>query len=88
MFNFGFSQPQQFMDAWTKLAKQQVERMEAMTAELAKLEGQSITRAHDAVDEAAKLMKESMSYASQLSAEWRKLGFEAISKSADAVTGA
>lgn len=86
MFVPGFTQPQQFFEMWTAAAKEQTARMEQLNAEMAKLQGQNVERAQQAIDECAKLMKESLSYALTLSNDWRKLGIEITRKTAQGMT--
>lgn len=87
MFMPGFSQPQQFFELWTKAAKENLARLETLSAQMQKLQGQGIDRAHEAIDESAKLMKESLTYAQTLGLEWQKLTLETI-KTSTTVPGA
>jgi hypothetical protein len=86
MFIPGFTQPQQFLEMWAKAAKDQMDRMEQLGEQLGKVQGQSVERAQQAIDESAKLMKESMSYALTLSNEWRKLGIDITRKTTQGMT--
>jgi hypothetical protein len=87
MFSNAFTQPQQFVDTWNRLAKQQLDRLETLAEQMAKLQGQHVERAHEAIDESAKLMKESITYANQLASEWRKLSIESTRKATEMVGG-
>lgn len=86
MFVPGSSQPQQFFDVWSQLAREHLARLESLSEQVGKLQGQGVQRAHQAIDESAKLMKASMDYATELGAEWRKLGLEATRKTAEIMT--
>ena len=86
MFMPDFTQPQQFMQMWTQAAKDHLDRLEQLSDQLAKVQGQGVERAQAAIGESAKLMQESMSYALNLSNEWRKLGLEMSKKSAASVS--
>ncbi len=85
MFSNPFVQPQQFLDVWVKMTNEQVARMDQMAEQLHKLNGQTVERTREAIDETARLMKESLSYATQLSTEWRKITLDATKKAADMV---
>lgn len=65
--------PQQWMNFWKKASDDQLQRMQTMGDEWAKLEGKGFEQWSIAVDEMAKLTKESLAYTGQLAAEWRKL---------------
>ncbi len=80
-----FTQPQQFFEVWTEMAKAHVERMEQLGVELAKLQGQNVERAQTAIDESAKLMKASLEAGNQLANEWRKIGVEMTRKATASV---
>ena len=85
MFMPGFTQPNVFFDLWTRAAKEHVERIEQLSDQLGKAQGQGVERAQQAVDESAKLMKESLSYALTLSSEWRKLNLELVKKTSESL---
>jgi hypothetical protein len=80
MFMPNFTQPQHFVEIWTQAAEANLERLEQLSEQLAKVQGQGVERARAAIDESAELMKESMTYALTLGDEWRKLGFEMTKK--------
>ncbi|MBK6514581.1 MAG: hypothetical protein IPM79_32810 [Polyangiaceae bacterium] len=84
MFPGSFTQPQQFVDAWTKMTAEQVARFEQMTAQYEEMQQKAMERAFEAIDESARLMKESLSYATKLSDEWRKITVENGKKAAAA----
>jgi hypothetical protein len=87
MFPNAFTQPQQFSETWTRMAKEQLARLEGLAEQMAKLQGQHVERAQEAIDESARLMKESISYANQLGAEWRKLSLETTRKATEMMGG-
>lgn len=87
MFPTAFTHPQQFFDTWNRMAKDQLVRLEALSEQMTKLQGQHVERAHEAVDETAKLVKESLQYTSQLATEWRKLGLETTRKATEMMGG-
>lgn len=84
MFPGSFSQPQQFVDAWTKMTAEQLARFEQMTAQYEEMQQKAMERAFEAIDESARLMKESLTYATKLSEEWRKISVENGKKAAAA----
>lgn len=86
MFMPNFTQPQQFVEMWAQAAKANVERLEQLSEQLAKVQGQGVERAQAAIDESAKLVKESLSYALTLGNEWRKIGIEMTKKAAQSVS--
>ena len=81
MFMPGFTQPQQFFDAWARAAREQLERMEQLQTEMQKAQGQGVEHAQRAIDESAKLMKESLSYGLELSTAWQKLAIDMAKQS-------
>jgi RPA family protein len=79
------SQAQQSVrNPWTDVAERELERMEAFTKELERLERENAERAQKAVDEMARLTKESIEHAMKLTDEWRRLAMETWKRSADA----
>lgn len=83
MFTHPFVQSQQMLETWNKLTAEQLGRMQQMTAEVQKLQGQAVTRAREAIDETARLMKETLDYAQSLAAEWQKITVETVTKAAE-----
>ncbi len=86
MFGANFTQPQQFLEAWTKMSAEQMARIEKMTSEYEGLQEKALARAIEAIDESSRLFKESLTYAARLSDEWRKVTIEAGKKAAEATT--
>lgn len=83
MFWTGFTGTNQVGGAFAKLWKEQLERLEAMTKEMDRLEDQGVTRVREMMGESAKLAEESLAYGHKLSAEWRKVSLEAAKKTAE-----
>jgi hypothetical protein len=79
-------QVQQAQQAAAKMMEDQLDRMQAFQAEIAKLEAKGVEQARQAIDEAARLWKESLSYGAQLGAAWRNLAIDATRRSVDAMT--
>ena len=79
-------QAQQAQQAAAKMMEDQLDRMQAFQAEIAKLEAKGMEHARQAIDEAARLWKESISYGAQLTAAWRNLAIDATRRSVDAMT--
>lgn len=81
MFENVISQSQQFWSGvgsgWAELWREQLERIDAATEEVAKLQEQGTARAEQAIDELATLGKASLEHAQRLSTEWRRVGMEA-----------
>jgi hypothetical protein len=65
---------------WTKLMTDAVGRAQSFSDQYVALEGQMMTRAHEAITTWAQLTHEALSYGVQLSTEARKIGFEAARK--------
>jgi len=86
MFTNPFVQSQQFLDLWAKATQEQIARMDQMSEQLHKMQGQAVERTREAIDETARLMKESLAYSTQLSTEWRKISLDATKKAADLYT--
>jgi hypothetical protein len=86
MFSNPFLHPQQIFETWSHLAKDHLTRLEALGAQMEKLQGEQVRRAQEAIDETAKLVKEGIAQSHQLASEWRKLGFETSRKAAGAAT--
>lgn len=76
MFFPQFTQPQQFFAAWTKMATENLTRLEALEAQMKEVENQNAERATEAIDEAAKLMKASLTYWQDMSQAWRAQSME------------
>lgn len=85
MFFSQFTQPQQFFAAWTKLATENLTRLEALESQMKDVENQNVERASEAIDEAAKLMKASLSYWQEMSQAWRQQSVEATKQVASMV---
>lgn len=64
-----------------------ISRMEAMSAEMAKLEAEGLKRSLEAMTEATKLWRESMEYQTKLAGEWRKTAIDTMKKSVEATKG-
>jgi hypothetical protein len=82
MFFPQFTQPQQFFSAWTKMATDNLAKLEAAQAQMKSAEDQQVQRAGEAIDEAAKLMKASLSYWQDMSQAWRKQSVDATKQAA------
>ncbi|MEM9488515.1 MAG: hypothetical protein AAGC55_05195 [Myxococcota bacterium] len=74
------------MDIWTRISREQIDRLQSMCDELAEAESEAYQRLRKSSREMSSLMDQSMEYATQLSAEWRKIVLEATRKSAEFVS--
>ena len=71
------------MEAFGRMAQDNMERIQSFYDELAAWEAKSYDRAKAAAEQLADLASESMTYLSTLAAEWRKVGLEATKRSAE-----
>ncbi|MBI4705776.1 MAG: hypothetical protein HY744_32180 [Deltaproteobacteria bacterium] len=83
MLNFDFSQPQQWVNGWSKMVEQQLGHCQSACERAEKLQAQMVERAIEAIDEGAKLARTSVSYCAELGREWRKQCMEAAKRGAD-----
>jgi hypothetical protein len=67
---------------WNQLIDEQMNRLSATFAELAKLEAQAAAEARRAIDETARLCREGLERTMVLSAEWRKVALENVNHAA------
>jgi len=61
-----------------------ITRMEAMSAEMGKLEAEGLKRSIDAMNESMKLWREGMEYQAKLAGEWRKMALDTMKKTVEA----
>ena len=88
MFFPNFTQPQQMFAAWTKMATDNLARLETLEAQLKETEDQRVAQAQEAIDESAKLMKASLTYWQELQQAWRKQTIEATKQVTQMAGGA
>ncbi|MCA9620150.1 MAG: hypothetical protein KC731_14085 [Myxococcales bacterium] len=82
MFFPALTQPQQMFAAWTKMATDNLAKLEALEASLKETENRQYAQAQEAIDETAKLMKASITYWQELHQSWRKQTIEATKQAA------
>jgi hypothetical protein len=73
------------LDAWSRLAQENIGRAQSFYDELASFESASYERAKKTANEMADLVSDSIAYASKLAAEWRALTIEATRRGAAAL---
>jgi hypothetical protein len=88
MFKDTFFAPQQLMTFWKKAGDDQLQRMQTLGDEWAKMEAKGFEQWSSTVDEMAKLTKESLAYSAQLTNEWRKTWLDAVKKNGEAIAKA
>jgi hypothetical protein len=80
MFTNPFVHTQQMLGVWAQLTEEQIARMDQMSADVQRMQGEAVARTREAIDETARLMKESLDCAMQLSTEWRRITLEATKR--------
>ena len=65
---------------WAKLMTDAVGRAQSYADQYVTIEGQLLSRTHDAIGTWAQLTHEALTYSAQLSGEARKMGFDAVRK--------
>lgn len=74
------SQVQHGVEAFRKIAEEQVKRTTALLEEGRRFEERWLEQGNQVVDESARLMKGALVYSVQMAAEWRRLTQEAFER--------
>lgn len=83
-----FSHPQQALASWGRLAREQIDRVEKLSADLDKLSAQGRARMEDAAHEVANLFKASLQYSASLGEAARSLSMQTARQSLDLIAPA